>query len=314
MAHEQQAKENLYSKYKYIWEQLDNTMDSLFWFIQKYPVIEMDDFGNITVANTQDPRVPAFCCHLDTVHRKEPDLELINNQVLMSMNDAGVGGDDKCGIVACLELLERVPCKCLFFRDEESGCRGSNKFNADSLKNNLFCIEIDRRGASDLIFSGSRGCMCSDEFKERVKTFFPHCKPAQGSLTDVCVLGEAEINMMNLSAGYYRPHTDKEYVVLPELELNIDCLERLAKDILEHPLKDYKYKRSATNYGFYTGKSETKATWKSYTGGSELFPATTTAGEDDYYQCQYGHRKDEPEDINKSIEDYYKRQEEGHIK
>ena len=81
MPEETLAKENLYSKYKYIWEQLDNTMDSLFWFVQQYPVVKMDDFGNITVANTTEEAVPAFCCHLDTVQRKEPDLELINNHL-----------------------------------------------------------------------------------------------------------------------------------------------------------------------------------------------------------------------------------------
>lgn len=297
---------NLYSKYKYIWEQLDNTMDSLFSYIQSYPLIAMDSYGNITVSNTKEnaDKVPVFCCHLDTVHSEEPQLELIHNDILMTMGGGGVGGDDKCGIVACLELLQRVPCKCLFFRDEESGCKGSRQFNAKSLKNNLFCIEIDRRGSSDLIFSASGGQMCSEEFQERAKKAFPHGTPAQGSLTDVCVLRDAEINMMYVSGGYYRPHSDKEYVVLSELQRNIDCLVVLANDIMNNPLKDKTYKRSVISYAT---KGYTPRTWGSYqTGvttsdggaeesGEDLFGRTSSdydnPGEDAYQAMQYGRYK-----------------------
>lgn len=279
--------ETLYSKYKYIWEQLDNTMDSLFSYIQHYPVIEMDSYGNITVCNTKQKNLPVFCCHLDTIHTKEPNLELVHGQILVSFDGGGVGGDDKCGIIACLEMLESdIPCKCIFFRDEERGCAGSNKFNAKSLKDDLFCIEIDRRGANDLVFSACRGEMCNEEFKARVKRAFPHGVEARGSLTDVCVLGDAGINMMYISGGYYRPHTDKEYVVLPELELNIECLKKLAKDILENPLKDKTYKRSVMSYGYsYYSKQGGNKNEKASKQES-LFPGT--AGEDDYRACQYG--------------------------
>ena len=299
-----EANLNLYLKYKYIWEQLDNTMDSLFAYIQRYPLIEMDSYGNITVSNTKEKNIPAFCCHLDTVHSKEPELELVHDILLISTNDQGVGGDDKCGIVACLELLQHVPCKCIFFRDEERGCQGSHDFNAKSLSDNLFCIEIDRRNSSDLIFEGSNGMMCSKEFQERVQKFFPHGKPTRGSLTDVCVLGEAGINMMNLSAGYYKPHTAKEYVVLPELQRNISCLQLLAMDIIKNPLKDKKYKRSTTYYGTYGNYQ------KSYWNGQQKDMFNKDAGQDDYDACQYGTGRtgsgsSSAEEHVKSIEDLY---------
>lgn len=279
--------QRLYLDYKYIWEQLDNTMDSLFAFIQQYPMIRMDKYGNITVANVSEKdsaTVPVFCCHMDTVHTEEPSLELIKEDVLMSMDGGGVGGDDKCGIVACLELLKRVPCKCIFFRDEETGCRGSKEYDQSSLKDNLFCIEIDRRGSSDLIFSACRGQMCSLSFQERVKKAFPHGEAANGSLTDVCVLDEAGINMMNLSAGYYRPHTDKEYVVLSELQRNIDCLVALVEDLRDNPLKDNSYTRSRTVYGSYFHKDGRGH--RSYQEAQAA--ANASAGEDDYLACQYG--------------------------
>lgn len=224
---------DLYTKYKYIWEQQNNTLDSLYTFIKQYNV-DMDDYGNITVTNTDKKEVPAFCCHLDTVHGKAPQPELLRGDtILTSFNGGGIGGDDKCGIVACLELLENIPCKCIFFREEERGCLGSRKYDATTLKDNLYLIEIDRRNAGDLIFKASGVSLCDKQFKKEVKKYFPHGKDETGLLTDVVVLGDAGINMMNLSSGYYYPHHSNEYVVLSELQLNIKCLIAMAKEYKE---------------------------------------------------------------------------------
>ena len=128
MANEKQEPKhlNLYLDYKYLWEQQNNTMDSLFYYIQGYN-IQMDEYGNITVSNTdEDKNLPLFCCHLDTVHKKAPEPQLLKDDILLSFNGAGIGGDDKCGIIACLEILKQIPCKAIFFREEETGCQGSN--------------------------------------------------------------------------------------------------------------------------------------------------------------------------------------------
>jgi hypothetical protein len=40
----------------------------------------------------------------------------------------GIGGDDKCGVFACLTLLKELPyVKAAFFVSEETGCHGSLK-------------------------------------------------------------------------------------------------------------------------------------------------------------------------------------------
>ena len=227
----------------------------------------MDDSGNITVTNADKKDVPAFCCHLDTVHRGAPKPELIMDNILMSMNDYGIGGDDKCGIVACLELINSdLPCKVIFFREEERGCLGSRQYDTSTLKENLFLIEIDRKNAGDLIFKSGGTTLCDKKFRKEVEKYFPHGKDETGLYTDVNVLGGAEINMMNLSAGYYRPHTEKEYVVLSELLRNIECLMAFAKN--------YKEKRK------YERKKElcTKVGWNStakdnrYGFGGGLYP------------------------------------------
>lgn len=217
----------LYLNYKIVWINVENTLDTLFRYIQDYNV-SMDNAGNITVTNTDEENVPAFCCHLDTVHNDKPSLVLIKEDILVSTNGQGVGGDDKCGIIACLEMLKRIPCKCIFFRQEESGCQGSKRYDQKSLKNNKFLIEIDRKSSSDLIFSTGYSTLCSGEFQKQVKKYFEGYEPATGALTDVVVLDKVGINMMNVSAGYYCPHTGQEYVILSELARTIDNLEKFA--------------------------------------------------------------------------------------
>lgn len=224
---------NLYTKYQKIWDAKDNSLDTLYKHLRNH-IIDVDDYGNITAVNTLNTDIAAFCCHLDTVHSAKPEIKVIKDDVMISTNGIGVGGDDKCGIIACLEMLESdVPCKAIFFRDEERGCLGSREYDAQSLKDNLFLIEIDRKGGKDLIFNSGGVQLCDKQFEKEVKEAFPHGKPAQGLLTDVNVLGAAQINMMNLSAGYYNPHTDYEYVILSELQRNIDCLYNFAKNYTE---------------------------------------------------------------------------------
>lgn len=248
---------NLYTKYKDIWNRQENDLESIYHYIKNHKW-SMDSYGNITVTSSSKKEVPAFCCHLDTVQKGSPNITCIDNNVLVSFNDYGVGGDDKCGIVACLELLQKVPCKVIFFRDEESGCKGSSTYNTSSLKDNLYLIEIDRKGAKDLIFNSGGHELCSDQFKTAIKAVFSDYKAAHGICTDVNVLGKANINMMNVSCGYYNPHSAKEYVVLSDLEKTIKNLAKFAR------LYKYKeeYVRPEIKIAKYTPKYDFDSLWE----------------------------------------------------
>ena len=84
--------------------------------------------------------VSFFTCvisHTDTVHNIEvinvveemlPDAQGNVKLSLKAYNDdvnpTGIGGDDKCGVYACLELLKELPnVKAAFFVSEETGCK-----------------------------------------------------------------------------------------------------------------------------------------------------------------------------------------------
>ena len=251
----------LFSDYKTIWWNKDNSLDTLYNYIKDYK-FSIDGYGNITITNSDKKSLPVFCCHLDTVHSDKPYPKLVREDVLISMNDHGIGGDDKCGIVACLELLKKVECKVIFFRDEEIGCLGAKVYNQNTLKKDQFMVEIDRKGSGDLIFNSSfMNEMASEEFMkdaEKIGDDFGY-KAANGLYTDVSQLSDCGISRMNISAGYYLPHTNKEYVILSELDNAINFCVRLALFLTKqykHKVVEREVKATELFFGDYGSKAQ----------------------------------------------------------
>ena len=232
--------ERLYSDYLQIWRAKNNSMDTIFNHVKDFDV-DIDFSFNITVKNTKDEKVPAFCCHLDTVHKSSPTPICVNG-VIFDGSGNGIGGDDKCGIIACLELLKSVPCKCIFFTEEEKGGIGARCYDQKNLKDCKYLIEIDRKGDKDLIFTSGGTKLCSKEFQTEIKNHFVDFKEALGTFTDVNVLDETNLNMMNISCGYYLPHTSSTYVKLEDLQNVITLLKSFAE--LNLDFKSYKRKET----------------------------------------------------------------------
>src|SRR5688572_17258285 len=89
---------------------------------------------NIFVTKGKSETYPVFACHTDTVHKLSENVKAYKSgDVWFCMNfsqngaeQVGTGGDDKCGIYTCFEMLERLEAvKCIFYSFEESGCLGS---------------------------------------------------------------------------------------------------------------------------------------------------------------------------------------------
>ena len=61
--------------------------------------------------------------------------------------------------------------------------------------------------------------LCSNEFISAIDVRKYGYKPAQGLNTDVAALKRngLEVSCINLSCGYYEPHTDNEYTVVADL-------------------------------------------------------------------------------------------------
>ena len=133
---------------------------------------------------------------------------------------AGIGADDKNGIWICLKCLEDFKAvKCAFFVQEEIGCIGSGHADMSFFSDCRFVIQCDRKGNGDMVTQINGMRLCSNEFISAVDPRRYGYKPAQGLATDVAALKRngLEVSCVNLSCGYYEPHTDNEYTILADL-------------------------------------------------------------------------------------------------
>lgn len=208
--------------------------------------VHFDEFGNIFVTKTTidfdelvgdliSRKYPCVVSHIDTVHeiygagivpvQIGDKVTGINPE---TMEQTGIGGDDKCGIYAALKCLEYLPnCKAAFFVDEETGCDGSIKADVSFFNNCRFILQADRRGNSDFV-NDINGPISSKKFQADIlpiiqKYGYSFCS---GMMTDVEALSDngVGISCANISAGYYNPHMDCEYISLNDLDQVVNLI------------------------------------------------------------------------------------------
>ena len=211
--------------------------------------IDLDwNTGNIYITKGTSNDYPCIVAHLDQVQEHHPTdfiaietRELIFGYSPKERKFCGLGADDKNGIWLALKCLQRFDeIKVAFFVGEEVGCIGSSKANMDFFDDCRFVIQPDRRGSNDLVTSISGLTLCSDEF---IKDIHPEkfgYKETDGLMTDIEQLKEQGLNVscVNLSCGYYEPHTDNEYTSKKDL---LNCL-RFIEHIITNCKKTYRHK------------------------------------------------------------------------
>jgi len=191
---------------------------------------QVDNCGNIIVTKGSGP-YPCFCAHLDTVHNYKKGFNVVravkdDRTYLYTVDDenkrVGIGGDDKCGIFACLFLLHELEnVKAIFFTEEECGGYGSSNIDLAVFDDCRFLGGIDRWNGKDFINKYGGDYTISKEFAKALKPilhrFGYSC--STGMFTDAFnVMGRrVGISCFNISCGYYAHHSDMEYVDLNEL-------------------------------------------------------------------------------------------------
>ena len=185
--------------------------------------------------------------HLDTVHKKLPDIINYDYTKDAYSSPNGIGGDDRCGVYMIFEVIKRFKCSVLFCEDEEIGGIGAKKFIQTDLAKELefnYAIEFDRRGSNDAVFYD---CDNTDFEDFITKDFY---ETNWGSFSDISTLAPfLKCAAVNLSCGYYGAHTADEYVVLHEME---ESIEQACK-ILERTKADDKFEYIESKYGGYYG-------------------------------------------------------------
>jgi len=228
---------------------------------------------NIYVTKGIADEYPCMVAHMDTVHEIVEDLHVVDfdgnltgfNRV--SMEQTGIGGDDKVGIYIALQCLQDFSTfKCAFFRDEEVGCQGSYDAHMHFFRDCRFVLQCDRRGNSDFITSAGGTELSSKNFQDDVLPIINayNYSFASGMMTDVMALKENGIKccVANISCGYYNPHMPNEFVNVRDVA---NCLD-MCRTIIRRCTKVYKHKYKQKSWSAPYGKhiKPSKATSKSW--------------------------------------------------
>jgi putative aminopeptidase FrvX len=235
-----------------------------------------DKYNNIYVTKgvlDEGEFYPMFISHTDTVHElidlidvKEEYLvrpytfgkDFGNEQTLCLKaydkdgNPTGIGGDDKCGIYICMELLQKLDkVKVALFVSEETGCHGSKMVDQDFLKDVGYCVQYDAPGDHLISYS----CMGTVLFNQDGEFFKTALRSITGSFgnemlvqshpyTDIMMIKQkSDVSCINMSCGYYNMHTKNEFVCLDDVERAITAGLNLVKDL---GLQKYEFKYELT--------------------------------------------------------------------
>lgn len=204
------------------------------YIFENIPGVEItgDKAGNLFITKGQADTYPCIVAHLDQVQRlHSKDFRAIETDDVIfgyspsNRRQEGLGADDKNGIWVALQcLMKYETLKIAFFVSEEIGCVGSSSADITFFNDCRFVIQPDRRGYSDVITQISWEPLCCEQFLSEIQPGKFGYKPTDGLMTDILALREngLEISCINLSCGYYEPHTDCEFTVKSDLK---KCLE-----------------------------------------------------------------------------------------
>ena len=203
--------------------------------------------GNFILVHGQAPVM--LVAHLDTVHEQPVKDICVSADGNIIMSPQGIGGDDRCGVFALVKIhqLSKIKPWLLFTCEEEVGGLGAKKFciahsqhqlpkEIDDLK---FIIELDRKGSRDAVYY-----RCANpDFEEYITS--KGFKTAQGSFSDISLIApELKVAAVNLSSGYYSPHTLHEYITRSQLDTMIHTVVDIVSESSRDDLSKFDYRES----------------------------------------------------------------------
>lgn len=287
----------------------DKMIAFLVSYLKSVPGIRlgMDSYGNLYAIKGESYTYPCVVCHIDQVQRiHSKDFKAIETRDIIfgfspsSHKIEGLGADDKNGIFIALEALKKYDSlKAVFFREEETGYRGSSACELSFFEDCRFVIQCDRRGNSDLITSIGYTDLCSEKFIQDITPVNWGYKEGQGMMTDVEALKEKglSVSAINMSCGYYNPHTDEEITVKRDLE---KCW-RFVQHIIENCTETYPHEvgENGGYYGYYDQ-------WELEEEIHSILQQDPTMTADDLYDMyQTNFPMLRPEDFERIVEEYH---------
>lgn len=214
----------------------------------------------------KDPTQPILCAHMDQVncssfpliksmeeYRKYLDTydkynDTVDHFEVSEVNEVGafnaageqisLGADDKNGIYIILELLKEYPdLNFVFTVEEETGMKGATELCnctpfTEFLKKAPYMILLDRRNGRDIIHKtySSKYSVTLHYYIEDLSEYIGlDYKSETGLASDANKFSEY-IECVNLSVGYYKPHSKDEYTDLDELTDTYNLVHSILED------------------------------------------------------------------------------------
>ena len=209
----------------------------------------------ITKGVSDNGTYPCVVAHLDQVQKIHSDdfVAVETEDIIFGYSPSnrrreGLGADDKNGIWVALKCLQKYDyIKVAFFYGEEIGCLGSARAEMKFFDDVRFVVQPDRKGFKDLITEIGCCPICDDEFLKLIDFQSFGYAEQSGLMTDVETLLDngLTVNCLNISCGYYEPHTDDEFTVKADL---LNCLA-LVEHIIENVTERIEYEYES--YGYY---------------------------------------------------------------
>ena len=244
-------------------------------YIQTYAENEGIDYhidkkGNIYLTKgsekmTEGEYYPCVVAHMDTVHRNHINLvksnerldivesyhSVVENDILTARmpgtdTQTGIGGDDKCGVAVCLEMLDHFDViKASFFVEEEIGMMGSKEADEEFFRNVGYAIQFDAPSSNWITEACSGQRLFDKDFKDLITEDLSnngYTTFSNDPFTDVNQLAKKfDFSCLNLGCGYYSQHTANEYVIIEEVE---DAIRAGKSLITKLGLEFYKHEKN----------------------------------------------------------------------
>lgn len=187
---------------------------------------QVDEFDQIYSIKKNTPLLVA---HLDQVGRK-PISRTFEKKGFIYGN-GNLGADDKNGVFIILETLKKNKnISFIFSTCEEIGGNIFNIASIETPEDCLFALILDRKGSSDII--GKDNNYCTNAFQKAILKIGKKYgyRSAHGIFSDADYLS-GFLSCVNLSVGYYNPHTNQEYTKIADVENCIKFIQEIIKRI-----------------------------------------------------------------------------------
>ena len=244
--------------------------------------VHQDEKGNVYFEKGQlnnGEFFPCVCAHTDTVFEQHKEL-IKNNQkkdirfgkketnktklfayIPGTDKRTGVGGDDLAGVFICLQMMEKFDkIKAAFFVEEEFGCKGSSACDLSFFKNVGYVIQFDGPTGNWFTKTLSGINMYSEDSFKIVKPILEKHKIFNYSddpYTDILPLKEKfDFSCFNLPAGYFKWHTNKEYVdtryVEKGINVGIEFINTLGNKLQEYKIDTFDFINNTNDFDVET--------------------------------------------------------------